>query len=184
MRRILAGFGFLALLLACHGAPVSAHGAAAAPLPRLAGRVILAGCRQGECGWLRIVAAESVARVAEGELRRMVARRGSSVHDGRLPEREREARIAWEANDSVGYAFCSARRPAYAFEREGEGLIVHFLDLYDLAGYQFVSAGLYMRLCHGRERLPRAAVLRRLGYRPGTRSEQVEGATPETMTRF
>jgi len=134
---------------------------------------------------MRIVAVGAVVRVPAGALRSIVVRRGVSTHpDGNLPRRARDARIEWEAADQAEYAFCSARRPAYAFGREGEGLIVHFLDLFDLAGYQYASAGLYMRLCHGRERLPRAAVLRRLGYRPGTRSEQVEGATPGTMTRF
>ena len=44
---------------------------------------------------------------------------------------------------------------------------------------------LYMRLCHGRDSLPAAAaMLRRLGYRPGTRSEQIENGDVETMTRF
>ena len=183
MRRILVSFGFIALLL--DSGLVAARGAPAEGLPALAGRVILAGCRQGECGWIRVVSVESVTGGAEGELRRLIVRRGSSVHlDGNLPSEEGEARIEWEANDGVDYAFCSVRRPAYGFERDGDELVVHFLDLFDLAGYQHVSAGLYMRLCHGRERRPRSAVLRRLGYRRGTRSEQVEDATVETMTRF
>ena len=154
-------------------------------LPGLAGRTIVAGCRQGECRWLRIAAVESLARLPEGELRRMVVRRGVSVAPGgRRRVRPDDASIEWQAGEVAEHAFCSTRRPAYAFDRDGGGLIVHFLDPFDLAGYQYVSAGLYMRLCHGRERLPGAAALRRLGYRPGTRSEQVEDATLETMTAF
>jgi hypothetical protein len=41
-----------------------------------------------------------------------------------------------------------------------------------------------MRLCHGMENVPSDARLRRLGYRPGTRSEQIEAATADVLTRF
>jgi hypothetical protein len=41
-----------------------------------------------------------------------------------------------------------------------------------------------MRFCHGRDGLSEADALQSLGYRPGTRSEQVEDGSPETMTRF
>ena len=78
---------------------------------------------------------------------------------------------------------CSRVRPAYAFETETGGFLVHYLDLYDLAGYQMASATLYMRVCHDRGPAG-AAVLRRLGYRPGTRSEQTEGEHLEALTRF
>ena len=178
---LLAPVSIIAAFCGC--AP--AQDAGARPLPALVGRTILAGCRQGECRWLRISDMTTTARVGEGELRRLVVRRGTSVHlDGDVPRREREARIDWLAADSVDYAFCSTVRPAYAFERENGGLLVHFLDPFDLAGYQMASAGLYMRFCHDRDRLPDADGLRRMGYRPGTRSEQVEDATLETMTRF
>jgi hypothetical protein len=178
-------FALLGCLCGCALGCAPARGGIGQALPELAGRNILAGCRQGECRWLRIIAVESVARQPEGELRRMVVRRGISTHHGgNLPERAGDASIEWQAGDTAEFAFCSTRRPAYAFERDGGGLLVHFLDPFDLAGYQYVSAGLYMRLCHGRERLPGAAGLRRLGYAPGTRSEQVEDATLATMTRF
>lgn len=151
-----------------------------------AGETILAGCRQGACIWMRVARVEPVTRVAQGALVRIVARRGVSLHpDGDIPRRPGRAEIEWDAVTGEAYAFCSTRRPAYAFWEEGEeGLIVHFLDLFDLAGYQYSSAGMYLRLRHGRTSLPPEAALRRLGYRPGTRSEQVENGSRETMTRF
>jgi hypothetical protein len=182
--RILACFVLFAVSSVATGC-APARDAAAESLPALAGRTVLAGCRQGECQWLRVVSVDSVLRLPEGELRRMVVRRGISTHpDRNPPDRPDRASIEWQAVDSAQHAFCSNRRPAYAFDRDGGGRLVHFLDPFDLAGYQYVSAGLYMRLCHGRERLPDAADLRRLGYAPGTRSEQVEDATLATMTDF
>jgi len=172
----------LLLLLAALAATLPTGLAAARPS---AGQIILSGCRQGGCAWLRVLRVEPAGRVPQGALVRMRVRRGSSTHlDGSLPNRPGQARIEWEPGEGVSYAFCSVRRPAFAFARQGEGLLVHFLDLFDLGGYQEASGRLYMRLCHGRGAVPGAAVLRRLGYRPGTRSDQVEDATPETMTRF
>ena len=60
----------------------------------------------------------------------------------------------------------------------------HFLDLFDLAGYQEASARLYMRMCHGLAALPPPRRLRALGYRPGTRNEQAELASVEALARF
>lgn len=149
------------------------------------GQIIPSSCRQGECSWLRVVSVEPGASGPEGRLIRMTARRGSSTHaDGNLPAGSRGVRIQWEETDEIGYAFCSTRRPAFGFAPHGEGLVVHFLDLYQLAGYQEASARLYMRLCHSRSDVPRAATLRAMGYRPGTRNEQIENGTPEAMTRF
>lgn len=149
------------------------------------GEVVLGGCRQGECGWLRVVRVEGAGTFPQGELKRMAIRRGTSLHpDGNIPERASDARIEWQAADRSEYAFCSTQRPAYAFPDEEGGLVVHFLDLHDLGGYQMGSARLYMRFCHGREGLPEAEVVQSLGYRPGTRSEQVENGTPETLTSF
>jgi len=165
--------------------PLLALSAAAAPEPALAGRTILAGCRQGECRWLRVLAFESVATLKQGELRRMKARAGSSYHpDGDIPAGAAGVKIQWEKASETDYAFCSRVRPAYAFTDGSGRVIVHFLDPFDLAGYQYASAGLYFRLCHGLGALPSARAMRALGYRPGTRSAQVEARGPGVMTRF
>lgn len=169
----------------CAPAPKPKAETRAPALPALAGRTILAGCRQGECSWMRIAEVTRVATVPQGELRRMTAQRGTSIHlDGSPPERAEGMDIEWEPGMRADHAFCSIARPAYAFESDG-ALITHYLDLYDPGGYQTVSARLYMRLCHD---LADAAfdtpAFGRFGYRPGTRSEQVEGGAPEDMTRF
>jgi hypothetical protein len=156
---------------------------AAATAP--AGEVIQSGCRQGECAWLRVVRVDKIETRPEGELRRIVARRGRSVHlDGNLPAGPADADIEWEAKDVEDYAFCSTRRPAFAFPGDDGGLIVHFLDLFDLGGYQMTSASLYMRFCHDQPGLPDEQKLGALGYASGTRAEQVEAAGPEVMMRF
>jgi len=165
-------------------APTAGQGARA-PLPALAGRVLMANCRQGECSWLRVTRLERVRATPRGELRRVVGRRGRSVHG--IPADppaaySRRVRVAWERADRSEYAFCSRTRPAYAFP-EVDGYIVHYLNLFSVAGYQYPSATLYMHACHGVAMPGGAARLRRLGYRPGTRSEQVEGARPEDLTR-
>lgn len=157
--------------------------AAQAPLPRLENKVLLAGCRQGECRWIRVLQLDRSASVPQGELRRVSLRSGSSLHpDGRIPRNARAARIDWETGTRTDHVFCSTARPAYAFQDEEGGRVTHYLDLYALAGYQMSSATLYMRFCHDRTPIPRT--LRALGYRPGTRSEQVEGAAAADLTRF
>jgi hypothetical protein len=167
----------LAILLTLLLAPVSAE--------RLAGQTLRTGCRQGECGWLRVRNVSTVRTVPEGRLRRLVGRPGGSTHpDGAIPRSAASAKIAWQGKDKVSYAFCSTRRPAFAFEDEDGKLIVHFLDLFDLGGYQYSSAGLYMRLCHGLAEVPQARRLRALGYRAGTRSGQLESADVDAITRF
>lgn len=163
-------------LLAVLAALTALPAAAQAPLPRLENQILLGGCRQGECGWLRVVGLARVSRVPQGELRRIVVRRGNSPDPG-----AGRPRIAWEPGTRTDYVFCSTARPTYAFEEDGQ-LIVHYLDLFDLAGYQQSSGLLYARFCHGRSLTMRQ--LRALGYRPGTRSEQTEGGTPEDLTRF
>ena len=51
-----------------------------------------------------------------------------------------------------------------------------------IPGYQFGSAGLYARVCHGSDGLPPEERLTALGYRPGTRSDQVEAPDLAAMT--
>lgn len=151
-----------------------------------AGSVIRSSCRQGECAWLKVAGQETVETLPQGELRRLTARRGRSEHlDGNIPEKAPASGIEWEAADGTYYAFCSKERPAYAFPSEDGSLTVHFLDLFNLAGYQMASAGMYLRLCHGMDALPEdEKVLSGLGYRPGTRDEQIEAGSADTMTRF
>jgi hypothetical protein len=152
------------------------------PPPDLAGEVILAGCRQGECAWVRIVRLESVSTSRHGELRRVTRRSGSSSGDADAPA---PTDVRWEARDRADYVFCSTERPAYAFPGDDGGYIIHYLDLFDLAGYQMSSAGLYLRLCQDQPFDPEDdGAIRALGYRPGTRNEQVEHARPEDMAAF
>ncbi len=165
------------ILLAAATALTALPAIAQAPLPRLENQVLLGGCRQGECGWLRVISMSRVSRVPQGELRRIEIRRGNSPGPGRG-----RPRIAWQAQTRTDYVFCSTARPAYAFEEEDGDLIAHYLDLFDLAGYQQSSGQLYARFCHGRALSARQ--LRALGYRPGTRNEQIERGTPEDITRF
>lgn len=165
------------ILLAAVTALAATPATTQAPLPRLENQVLLGGCRQGECGWLRVISMSRVSRVPQGELRRIEIRRGSSPDPGR-----RRPRIAWEPETRTDYVFCSTARPTYAFEGEDGELVTHYLDLFDLAGYQQSSGQTYARFCHGRALTTRQ--LRALGYRPGTRNEQIEGGTPEDLTRF
>lgn len=159
--------------------------AAATSAASTADRIVQIGCRQGQCTWLKVARVETVQTLSQGELRRIVGRRGTSVHrDGKLPSSPSKAGIEWEAEEGEEYAFCSAQRPAYAFESDSQGVLIHFLDLFALGGYQYASARLYMRFCHGLEELPDEPALAALGYRAGTRSEQVEATGVEGMTRF
>jgi hypothetical protein len=164
--------------------PPTAEKASSPPaaLPNLAGRVLLAGCRQGECGWVRVVRLESVSATPRGELRRITLRRGLSTDSGDSPD---PANVEWEAADRADYVFCSAERPAYAFPGDEGGYLIHYLDLFALAGYNMSTAGLYVRFCHDREfDFEDEAAVRALGYRPATRNEQVENARPEDMAAF
>ena len=146
---------------------------ASAALPSV-GQTILSGCRQGQCAWLRVLRLGTPRATRQGVLRSIGVRRGISVHpDGRIPARARDARIQWDAGREVDYAFCSVRRPGFAFGDDAGGLVIHYLDLFDLGGYQYSSAGLYMRICHGMEGIPADARLRRLGYRPGTAASRL-----------
>jgi hypothetical protein len=152
------------------------------PPPDLAGEVILAGCRQGECAWVRIVRLESVSASPHGELRRLTLRNGASSGDADAPA---PTDVQWEAQDRADYVFCSIERPAYAFPGGEGGYIIHYLDLFALAGYEMSSAGLYLRVCHDQPFDPEDnGAIRALGYRPGTRNEQVEHARPEDMAAF
>jgi hypothetical protein len=178
----------LALTAIVAAAPLRARAPAVSfTMPDLAGRVIQVGCRQGECVWLRMVRLEAAAANPHGELRRLIGRGGSSLYRNGIPPRAygRGVRVRWDARDHREYVFCSTERPAHAFPDDGGGLILHYLDLFALAGYQMSSATMYMRACHGRSfDWEDRAALRRLGYRPGTRRDQVEDAAPGDLARF
>jgi len=168
-----------ALLLTVGPAAFAAAKAPAAP--RLDGRILRVGCRQGECQWLRVRRADVVKRIPEGRLVRVSGRLGSSTYaDMDAPSRADGAKITWQPRDETEYAFCSTRRPAIAFA-DGRRFLVHFLDLFSLPGFMQPSATLYMRICHDRAGEPGERALRSLGYRAGTRSGQLEVAGVSAM---
>jgi hypothetical protein len=191
---ILAGFGWLYLVRTQETAPVPpapappvADSTTAGPsLPDLAGQVLQSGCRQGQCVWLRVARADTVSTSTHGTLRRLTGRRGMSRYDDEAPEAwSPRIAVTWDPRDQSVFAFCSTERPAYAFSDEGGAYILHYLDLFDLAGFQMASAATYLTICNDRPpAIDDDAALRALGYRPGTRNEQVEEGTPEDMARF
>lgn len=151
--------------------------AAAAPAPRLV------HCHMMECSWSKPVANVAVRSTPAGTLRKVTALRGTSAYRDEPPSRYRPSiRIAWEKAAAVDYVLCSRSQPAFAF-RSGKRWIAHALDLFNLGGYNTASAIAYLRACHGvdYDRADIDQVMRGLGYRPGTRSEQVEIARPEQL---
>lgn len=157
-------------------------------VPDFRGRIFRVGCRQGECRWARVLRLESFQATPRGELRRLTYNSGMSRYgwDDLPPEEYHgDIDITWNDRATESYAFCSVEQPSYAFTSDDDGLIVHRLDLFNVAGYEVPSASMYMRVCHDREfRWDDDPSVSSLGYREGTPSEQIEGATPESMTRF
>ena len=147
---------------------------AAGPAPELV------QCRMMECIWSRPVSNVAVRSTPAGTLRKVTAFRGTSVHREDVPSGFHESiPIEWEKRVAVQYVLCSRSRPALAF-RSGKRWTAHSLDLFNLPGYHSASAIAYLRACHGidydREDIDK--VMKELGYRPGTRSEQVEIVRP------
>jgi hypothetical protein len=143
-----------------------------------------------ECTWSKPVSNVAIRSTPAGTLRKVVARYGTSVHRDDYPSRySPSTRIRWEKAPNVDYVFCSRRQPALAFRGTPPGMgtrqdwTAHALDLFNLAGYNTASAVIYLRACHGvdlyRDDIDKA--LRSLGYRPGTRSEQVYISGPEQL---
>ena len=160
----------IALAMALAAAP-------AGPEPRLV------YCHMMECSWSKPVSNAVIRSTPLGTLRKVVAVRGTSVHRDDYPSRfQASIRIAWEKSAAVDYVLCSRSRPALAF-RSGKRWIAHALDLFRLGGYNTASAVAYLRACHGIDhgRADIEKVMRDLGYRSGTRSEQVEIARPEQL---
>jgi hypothetical protein len=140
-------------------------------------------CRMMECSWSRPVSNVAVRSTSAGTLRKVTAFRGTSVHRDDVPSGFDESiPIEWQKPAAVQYVLCSPSRPALAF-RSGKRWVAHALDLFDLPGYHTASAIGYLRACHGVDyhREDIAKVMKDLGYRPGTRSDQVEIAGPEQL---
>ena len=151
--------------------------APAGPAPRLV------YCHMMQCTWSKPVSNVAVRSTPRGTLRKVVNLYGSSVHRDDYPSRyDASVRIDWEKAAKAQYVLCSRSQPATAF-RSGKRWVAHALDLFGLAGYNTASAVIYLRACHGvdYDREDIEQVIRGLGYRPDTRSEQVEIARPEQL---
>jgi hypothetical protein len=159
--------------------------ALAAAAPPSAAPVLQIYCHMGECSWSRAVSNQPVRTTRDGTLRKYVAFNGSSVHPDGYPDRwSPSVRIKWGKTPDTDYVFCSRRQPALAFRDDKPGhWIAHVLDLFDLYGYNTASAVIYLRACHDLDLNARDIQkrLRALGYRPGTRSEQVDIRSPEQL---
>lgn len=156
------------------------QGAAAFPAD-----AVIDQCRQGGCFWRKTIDVRTVKTTADGEIKVERTFVGESDHRGEDPP-ERFApgiAIAWESAPVETYVFCSRKQPGIAFKSRWEGdggrWFGHLLDPYETYGYNTVSLRTYMRVCHGIELgADGDKVLRRLGYRPGTRNEQVDLKSP------
>lgn len=151
--------------------------AAAGPEPSLV------YCHMMECSWSKPVSNVAVRTMPRGTLRKVVAVQGTSVHRDDYPSRYLASiPIEWKKPAAIQYVLCSRSQPAFAF-RSGKRWVAHALDLFNLGGYNTASAIAYLRACHGVEydREDIEKVIRGLGYRSGTRSEQVEIARPEQL---
>jgi hypothetical protein len=140
-------------------------------------------CHMGECAWSREASNEIVRTTPTGTLRKYFAFNGTSTFRDNPPSGwSPRIRIQWPARPSADYVFCSRSQPALAFHSDG-GWIAHALDLFDLYGYDTASAVIYLRACHGLDLNSRDIDkrLKALGYRPGTRSDQVEIKSPNQL---
>ena len=146
----------------------------------------MATCRQGSCVWEKALSVRTVKALDTGTLKVRTVYSGTSTHiDSPIPERYApNLAIEWERQPVETYVFCSLSQPAVAFEDRWEPgperWIAHLLDLYATGGYNGASAATYMRVCHDTEfyRDDIEQELGRLGYRRGTRNEQVDLAAP------
>jgi hypothetical protein len=158
---------------------LAAAAAASAAPPRLV------ACRQMECQWERRISNSVERTTPRGQLRKYVVTAGTSIHRNNRPPRayNRAIPIAWEARPKTSYIYCSTSQPAFAFQGDDGRWVAHALDLFNLPGFHSSSAILYVRACHGfdfqfADSEPR---LKRLGYRPGTRSGQIEIRSPNQL---
>lgn len=156
------------------------------------GPVKLIECRMDECSWSRLVSNTHVVKKGDEQLRKYVTMDGHSAHpDDIYPTRYSErVRIDWERRPVTTYVLCSRRRPAIAFQDRSDSRkkgrwYAHYLDLFSLFGYNRSSAVIYADACH---KLAfnfgdAEKTLRRLGYRPGTRNEQVDLRGPMDLLK-
>jgi hypothetical protein len=149
-------------------------------------------CHMDECSWSRLVSNRVVARRGREQLRAYVTIDGQSNHRGsEYPTHySKRVHVAWEAKPVTTYVLCSRARPGIAFQdrwdRAAKGRwYAHYLDLFDLYGYNTSSAVIYAAACHGIDFNFGDAekALRKLGYRPGTRSEQVDVRRPTDLLK-
>jgi hypothetical protein len=143
-----------------------------------------------ECGWYQLLST-ATARQGEGwRLLRISARRGVSAHrprrggDSRYPERySRRVGINWDAEPREHWVLCSRAAPAALFRSDDGTWIAHRLDFFDMAGFTYSSAYIYLDACHGlgREALEDQARLRRLGYTASGSTQQLELSRPEEI---
>jgi hypothetical protein len=141
----------------------------------------LVQCRQMECSWSKPVSNVAIRSTSAGTLRKVTAFRGISTYRDNAPSAFDESiAIEWQKPATVQYVLCSRSQPALAFRSE-ERWIAHALDLFNLPGYHTASAVGYLRACHGLDYHfgdDMDQAMRNLGYRPGTRSDQIEIERP------
>lgn len=150
---------------------------------------VLSGCRQDVCSWEKLLAVRTIRNTALGTLKVEETYQGTMMsRDGNYSDTYSKALpIEWEKAPVQTYVFCSTAQPSTAFKDRWEGgsgrWIGHLLNLYETYGYNTPSAQTYMRVCHGIDfnRRDINKVLARLGYRPGTRDEQVDLARPTDL---
>jgi len=156
------------------------------------GPVKLIYCHMDECSWSRLVSNELVSSRRNEQLRKYVSLDGSSSHrGGNYPVRySKRVRIEWERKPAATYVLCSRKRPSIAFQDRWDPKsrgrwYAHYLDLFSLAGYNTSSAVTYMHACHhiDFDFDDSGKGLRKLGYRPGTRSEQVDLNGPTDLLK-
>lgn len=160
--------------------------AQSAPAP---GNVVMLRCHMSECGWQQLMSREVVRRGDGYVLHRLTVRRGTSVH---RPDRRgrstfprgygRGVPVAWERAPSETYVLCSRASPAVIFRSDGRH-IAHRLNFFDMYGFAYSSAYIYLNACHGlgREALGDEARLRRLGYAATGETAQIELSAPEDI---
>lgn len=162
---------------------------APAPAASPAGNVLMLRCHMSECGWQQLLSREVVRRGDGYVLHRLTVLHGTSVHRptrrGRSTFPSRYGRgvpIAWHQAASETYVLCSRAFPAVVFRSDGRD-VAHRLNFFDMYGFAYSSAYIYLDACHGlgRDALENEARLRRLGYSAIGETEQIELSSPQAI---